>query len=170
MSNYEERAIKFATFFTKYLKDCNDLDDFIHAIKLYNLTHTNKLSYEYGVSRIAIIRSDYVIKFEYQNDEEGFQNGEAGNNITEAEVYEQACIDGFEYLLAKTTLVEINDIQFAIMPRINHINDYDKDYTDFLTCEEHKWLRAHVYDIHYGNVGYKNRKPVIIDYAWSTAL
>ena len=170
MSNYEQRAVKFAAILARYFHDCETLDEYIDAIEFYNAVHTNKLNYDFGVSRIAIIRSDYVIKIAYLTDDEEWQDKHAGTNQTEADVYEQACKDGFEYLLAKTTLMKINGREFAIMPRVRYINDYKRDYEDYLTYAERKWIYNHVYDIHRGNVGYKNHKPVIIDYAWSTAL
>lgn len=164
-STYETRAFKFAIILARLFDGCSSLEDFELALDYYNATHSRKLHWAHGVSRIAIIRSDYVIKFNITPDEE-WEDGRAGNCESEEAVYERACEDGFEYLLAKTTVCTIAEHTFSIMPRINHVDDWNRDWTNYCTDEERAWLENNVNDLHEGNVGYKNKKVCVIDYAW----
>ena len=100
--DYEVRALKFAKVLVALFANCATYYDFVAAVELYNKTHTRKLCYASGVSRFAVMRADYVIKFDMAP-EAGWEDGRAGNNDTELQVYETAVADGMEYLLAKTT-------------------------------------------------------------------
>lgn len=164
-TSYELRALKFARFLVALFDGCRELEDFIYAVRWYNIRHSRKLVYSHGVSRFAIIRADYVIKFNMVP-EGSFSDGRAGDNSTEEDVYAMAVADGMEYLLAKTTVVKIEDRTIAIMPKINHVNDYERYWRDYCTEEEGDWLDEHINDLHEGNVGYKNGKVCVIDYAW----
>lgn len=164
-SNYEVRAMKFAHTLVKLFDGCIDLGHFEDAIEMYNMTHTRQLKYANGVSRIAIIRSDYVIKFDYRPDH-CWEDGRAGNCTSEAEIYARAIRDGYEYLLAKTTVCTINGLTFSIMPKINDVGDWHRDWRNYCTADEKEWLSENLNDLHSGNVGYKNNKVCVIDYAW----
>lgn len=164
-STYEARALKFARILCALFADCVTLGDFVNAIEGYNYTHTRELKYAHGVSRMAIIRADYVIKFDMAP-VGCFKDGRAGNIESELAVYERAVLDGYAYLLAKTTVGEYDGIRFAIMPRVDHVHDEDRWYGDYLTEDEMDWLEENVKDLHDGNLGYRRNKPVIIDYAW----
>lgn len=165
-TSYEIRAEKFARQLSKMFYGCEDLLDFIKEIHKYNRTHSRKLRYNYGVSRIAIIRSDYVIKFDYQPVGR-WADGRAGNCMVEEEVYKKAVRDGMEYLLAKTTVLHLNGLTCAIMPRINHVDDDRRNWRNYCTCDEFRWLMSNLCDLHSGNVGYRNRKVCVIDYAFA---
>ena len=164
--SYEERAIKFANYLAKLFQDCVYRKDFEWVIQHYNDTHSRKLHWAYGVSRIAIIRSDYVIKFNFQPEGE-WEDGTAGDCYSEEKVYQMAVKDGMEYLLAKTTIHKKYGHTFSIMPRINGVEDYNRCWYKTCTEEEKLWIATHIYDLHPGNVGYYKRKVCIIDYAWS---
>lgn len=168
-NDYEVRAAKFASFLARLFDGCATLDDFEDVINEYNSTHSHPLAYAYGVSRIAIIRADYVIKFNLMPDEnwdDGYGNCRAGDNITERAVYERAVADGYAYLLAKTTVLAIGGRDVSIMPRINGVNNERRYWGDYVTDEEYDWLTENICDIHDGNVGYYKGKPVVIDYGW----
>lgn len=165
-TSYEERAIKFANILAKMFKDCHELDDFVKVINIYNFTHVRKLKWDNGVSRIAIIRSDYVIKFDYTRTD-SWKDGRAGNCASELEVYAKAVEDGMAHLLAKTTVLNINGLTVSIMPKINHVNDQNRNWWKHCTREEEKWLDENVNDLHDGNIGYLNNKVCVIDYAWA---
>jgi hypothetical protein len=145
--------------------DCESLDDFIHAVDMYNMHHSRKLNYSHGVSRFAVIRADYVIKFD-MTPAYGFEDGRAGNCDSEKAVYARAVEAGMAHLLAKTTLTWMNGRTVAIMPRIDHVSDEDRYWADYCTYLEYRWLRDNIYDLHSGNVGYRNGKVCVIDYAW----
>lgn len=168
-NDYEARALKFAHLLSRWFMDCLTLDDFVEAIDYYNAHHSIPLRYAHGVSRIAIMRADYVIKFDYAPEAE-WDNGDgtnrAGDNISEEIIYERAMHDGYAYLLAKTTVVTINGRHISIMPQIRDVNNENKYWGDYVTEEEYDWLVENVNDIHEGNVGYSHGKPVVIDYGW----
>lgn len=168
-NDYERRAIKFAHVLARLFADCLTLDDFVDAIKHYNAHHSVPLRYNYGVSRIAILRADYVIKFDYAPDsvwDVGDGTNLAGNNSTEEEIYERAVRDGYAYLLAKTTVVLLDGRYVSIMPRVNNVNDENRYWVYRVKEDEYNWLMENVNDIHEGNVGYYRGKPVVIDYGW----
>lgn len=167
-STYEARAIKFARLLAILFAGCSELSDFEYAVDWYNAHHTRKLTTAHGVSRFAIIRADYVIKFDMVPTG-SFRDGRAGNCSSEEQVYERAVADGFEYLLAKTTVMTLEDHTVAIMPRVDHVNDEDRWWGDFCTREEYRWLEENVNDLHEGNVGYRNGKVCVVDYAWDNA-
>ena len=168
-TNYEIRAEKFARQLSKMFEGCVYRIDFLRKISEYNRTHVRKLRYDYGVSRIAIIRSDYVIKFDYQAVDR-WADGRAGNCMKEEEVYKKAVRDGMEYLLAKTKVLHLNGLTCSIMPKINHVNDDRRNWRDYCTCDEFRWLVSNLCDLHWGNVGYRNRKVCVIDYAFVMQL
>lgn len=168
-NDYEARALKFAHLLARLFEYCDTFSDFINMIKQYNSHHSIPLRYEHGVSRIAILRADYVIKFDYAPDAQ-WDNGDgtnrAGDNTSEEIVYERAVRDGYAYLLAKTTVVTINGRHISIMPQIRDVNNENKYWGDYVNDEEYDWLVENINDIHEGNVGYSHGKPVVIDYGW----
>ena len=158
-TDYEVRAMKFANKLAELFEDCHYLRDYVRVISHYNKTHVIKLKFDSGISRIAIIRSDYVVKFDY-GDEFDF-----GNCASEGRIYAQAVEDGMEHLFAKTTVFSLHGHSGCIMPRVKGINNRSKYWGNYCTDEEYWWLRDHVCDLHRGNVGYRNGKVCIIDYA-----
>ena len=91
-STYEARAIKFARLLAVLFAGCTDLSDFEYAVEWYNASHTRKLTTSHGVSRFAVIRSDYVIKFD-MTPYGDFEDGRAGNCKSEEAVYARAVAD-----------------------------------------------------------------------------
>ena len=164
-TTYEERGLKFAETLAKMFQSCVYLSDFVAVIDNYNASHSRKLVFKNGVSRIAIIRADYVIKFDYRPTGY-FSDGKAGDCETELEAYEHAIEDGIEYLLAKPTVREMFGHTFSVMPRINHVGDKEREWWKGLSPEEEVWLENNINDLHDNNVGYKNGKVCVIDYAW----
>jgi len=168
-TNYEVRAEKFAHYLASLFQDCCDLSDFEYTIEEYNATHSRKLKYAHGVSRIAIIRADYVIKFNMYP-EEGFEDGRAGDNFSENQVYQKAVEAGMAHLLAKSTTIEIDGRVISIMPRVNGINNWERQWYNYCTEEEADWLENNIYDLHEGNLGYRHGKVCVVDYAWDAEM
>lgn len=164
-TNYEARALKFARYLVNLFAGCVTVNDFEEAMAYYASTHSRPVSWAHGVSRFVIMRADYVIKFDMKPTGV-WSDGHAGNNESELEVYEAAVEDGFEYLLAKPTAVEIGDRKLTIMPRINGVDDWTRCWWDYCDPQEERWLNEHIGDLHDGNVGYRKGKVCVIDYAW----
>ena len=170
---YEVRAMKFAAILVRLFFGCATLADFEEAIAEYNSTHSRPLNYAHGVSRIAIMRADYVIKFDLAVSDEwddGYGGCRAGDNSTEEEVYARAVDAGYDYLLAKTTIAVIGGRAVSIMPRINGVGDEWRYWGDYVTDEEYDWLTENICDLHEYNVGYRKGKPVVIDYGWDAEM
>lgn len=163
-NNYEIRAQKFIMSIFPYVCDWSKVVMIRRGISLYNAEHpTRVISISSGISRVAIITSDYVIKIDYNS------NTQFGNCESELENYQKACDAGFEKYFAKITRFCYRGIYFYIMPRIYNINEDDDDV--YYRCDDNDfidWLYDNLYDLHSGNYGWKNGHPVIFDYAANT--
>lgn len=160
-TDYRIRAEKFAHVLVKLFENCETLDDFYDAVEEYNHTHRNcNMRIDNGISRVAIMRSDYVIKFHRRADFDSW----AGDSYSERRVYEKAVAAGYGHLLAETTLVNIDGVDVAIMPLIKGVGT--TNMYDCTTCKEYDWLRKNVGDLHKSNYGRRNGKVCVIDYAW----
>ena len=166
-SDYRVRAYKFIMNILPYIKDClyneREVED---RIWQFNASCNRNLKFAAGSARIALITSDYVIKWDYD-----LKNVEdIGGCDEETRAYKEAVNAGFGYLCAECTQVVVNNIHFNIMPRINNIGrkaHHGKEIDEFLTAEEYEWIREFNKDIHSYNWGIKNNKAVMIDYGFT---
>lgn len=157
---YEERAIKFiTTILAPIYATAQSTNRYSKVIRDYNKKHKRPLNYEVGFTRVTVIRSDYVVKITYN------YSKEIGDNQAEADNYEIAKDAGYEYLFAKPTLFEYMGMLFEIMPKVNHIGDCNRCFSDYLTADELQFVRDNFDDLHEYNVGYYRNKPVFIDYS-----
>ena len=75
---------------------------------------------------------------------------------------------GFQHLFAEVTPFVYKGHMFCIMPRINGIERYEGRYAEeFMDCEDAAFIREYMNDTHSGNYGWKNKYPIIIDYAFT---
>lgn len=161
-NDYIVRAMKFIAAIAPYIENCRDKWDYHRAVTMFNSDYNRNVKVASGATRIALITSDYVIKFNY-----GDKVCYFGGCRDEVRLYKQAERDGYEYLLAKITAKIYNHKTYYIMPLVRGIGKYeDTDVWTFLKYDECDWLHAHgVFDLHEYNYGFKNGYPVIIDYA-----
>ena len=164
-SDYRARAFKFLVSIFPYIENVMDNAwEVEQAVWRYNHVHSRKVDCMSGSARIALITSDYVIKWDY--DEENVH--EIGGCNSEYENYCEAVAAGYGHLFAATTQIEYHGITFNIMPRIRNIgakhHKYDIDY--YMTPEEYDWVSHFINDLHSYNWGIMNNKAVIIDYAY----
>ena len=162
-SSYEVRAQVFINQIYPFIKYCDDPDDYRMAIRKYNNQYHRKVIVRHGMTRVVLITSDYVVKVDY-----GTRSCIWGSCADECEMYKQAEHDGYEYLFAKITPVQVENHIYYIMPRIRGVGcsrsgGYDVD--EWLTEDENDWLNEHCFDLHYENYGWHNMRPIIIDYA-----
>lgn len=159
-TDYTVRAQKFLDeifpVIEKYLDDPYNLADTLFD---YCAKKRERVQVRNGVSRWAVIRSDYVIKYDYNED------CWAGNCPNEVRKYAQAEKDGYAYLFAKITPVVSHNITFYIMPRVKNIGHH-RDLVNALTNDEWDYIWNVTNDLHYYNYGWKDDKPVIVDYAF----
>lgn len=160
-SSYIDRAIKFLDAILPYIEnDMMSLDSVNDGIYEYNMNYHRHVRVCNGASRIVLITSDYVIKWDYSK--RGVRNW--GGNVQEAEIYKIATEAGYGYLFAELTTIERNGIMFNIMPRFSTERHMRPIYRK-LNDKEWRWLNSHVYDIHEGNYTLVKGKPIIFDYA-----
>lgn len=166
-SDYRLRAQKFIRVIYNLIQnDIYNPSTISDLIWEYNYAHNRKIQVSYGCSRVALITSDYVVKWVY--DEENAND--VGNCEDEYYFFQYAKECGFAYLFAEMTLFEYQGITFGIMPRIKNIGFVSHHYADidsYLSPNELKWVENNVSDLHHGNWGIKNDKAVIVDYGWN---
>lgn len=157
-NTYEVRAQKFIQQIAPYFDYAVDHDDREYAVDCFNFDYRRKVIYAHGMTRYALITSDYVVKVDYASTR-------WGNSEDEMEIYEEAKQDGFDYLFAKISRYDYNGTSYYIMPRIHGIGKKWYDADEYLTEEELDWVRDHICDLHNENYGWKNGRVVIFDYA-----
>lgn len=163
-SDYRIRAKKFLKSIFPYIDGymfC--VGDVEERVNEYNRDKSRHVQVCSGSARIALITSDYVIKWDYDED----CVNDIGGCEDERRAYEAAMKDGYEYLLAEITLVDFHGYQFGIMPRIKKIGPmyHEGDIQEYLTPNEFDWLFEFDKDIHHWNWGIRCGKPCVIDYA-----
>lgn len=161
-NTYEVRAQNFIKQIFPYLISCRKYRDYEFAVWAFNMKFNRKVIFQHGLTRIAFITSDYVIKMNFhESAAELF-----GDCESEIALYNEAEQDGFEYLFAKISRYEYRNTTFYIMPRISEINKTYNEAWDYMTDEECDWCCNHCLgDLHCSNYGWKNGHIVIIDYA-----
>lgn len=161
-NTYEVRAEKFIHQIFNYIWECDNVDDYVWAVNYFNFKHHRNVKVAHGLTRVALITSDYVVKIDCGCAHDLNRFGGCANEFN---IYAQAEADGFAYLFAKPTEVVYNGLTFCIMPRIKGVGRefYDADY--YMNAEECEWVSERVFDLHNGNYGWKDGHPVLIDYA-----
>ena len=100
MRSYIERAKDFVKEVYPYLERADfERWETMQLIREYNSRYTRNVKCASGIARVALITSDYVVKFEY--DEEEVDN--VGGGEAEVELYAIAKAEGFAYLFAEVT-------------------------------------------------------------------
>lgn len=163
--SYIERA---QNFMIRYIKWCEENDysyNEISTIRHYCGLRSNSrmvVKYVAGCCRASFITSDYCIKIEFKGGQADVHGGN-DNEIWAWEKYVDG--SGFEYLFAKPTEFCYNWCYCEIMPRIKGIGTGGYDVYYYLNEEEREFVYSYFEDMHMYNYGFKNRRPVIIDYA-----
>lgn len=168
-SDYRIRAKKFLKSIFPYIDGymfC--VGDVEERVNEYNRDKSRHVQVCSGSARIALITSDYVIKWDYDED----CVKDLGGCDDERCAYEAAMKDGYEYLLAEITVVDFHGYRFGIMPRIRNVGPqhHGGDIRDYLTYDEYVWLHEFDKDIHHYNWGIRHGKPCVIDYALTQAV
>lgn len=163
MRNYEERAKDFIAEVYPYIHNiiC-DREAVFDAIDEFNNSHNRKVIVKHGIARIALITSDYVVKFDYDSWEvDGVGGGES-----EVKFYKLAEQEGYAYLFAKVTRYRHEGVTFYIMPRVRGIRSGHGYAQNYMTNNERYWCESHrLSDLHSYNYGFRNGKVCIVDYA-----
>jgi len=163
MANYIVRAQKFVQDIFPFISgEFESIAKTRLSVALFNQQNHRHVKLAHGLTRIALMTSDYVVKFDYDEDKVScFGGGEA-----EVELYEQAKADGFGYLFAEITRYEYMGRCFYIMPRIKGIGKYEySDAWEFMSGAETDWCYDHgLFDLHEKNYGWRDGHVCLIDY------
>lgn len=162
MRNYVERAKDFVEQIYPYICTCTNPWDVRQRVLIFNANFTRAVKVGSGLSRIALITSDYVVKFDYDPEEVE----SIGGCDNEYELYYEAKAEGFDYLFAKITPYEYQGREFYIMPRIRGIGSGRYYAEHYMNDEEKDFCRRYrITDLHTENYGFRNGKVCLIDYA-----
>lgn len=170
MRSYIERAKDFVKEIYPYLDgEWGDPYDVSCNVDVFNADRNRKVIMRHGIARIALITSDYVVKYDYDE----YEVANVGGGESEIILYEEAERDGFAYLFAKVTRYEYNNRIFYIMPLIRGIGgkSYGRYAEDFMTKEEKLWCEMKgLDDLHCNNYGFRNGRICIFDYACNNEI
>lgn len=164
MRSYIERAKDFVKEVYPYLEDANfDRWDTKVMMRIFNAKFSRRVKVANGIARVALITSDYVVKFDYDE----YEVATVGGGEAEVEFYSIAKAEGYAYLFAEVTRFAYGKKVFYIMPRIRGISEENYYHADhFMTDDEREWCdRHHLSDLHCNNYGFRNGKVCIVDYA-----
>ena len=166
-SDYKVRARHFLEEIWPYIENCgNEPYQYRQAMRKYNFRKSRHVLVGSGCVRVALVTSDYVIKFDYCPEEARCVGGCAD----EYNFYQFAQEKGYGYLFAETTPFEFHGRTFYIMPRIEGIGRYENYVQDYLNDDDRDFVEEYLYDMHEENYGWKNGYPVIVDYACNVFL
>lgn len=163
-SDYRVRASRFIKSILPYIENAMfDVSEIEERVAEYNRDHSRKVEVALGSARIALITSDYVVKWDYDMD----CVKDIGGCEDEYCAFIKAKAEGYSHLLAEITPIVIDDVMFSIMPRIRNIgpDHHGGEIQDYLTALEWEWLRHFDKDIHHYNWGIRHGKACVIDYA-----
>ena len=162
MRDYIERAKDFVEQVYPYIAECMSPWKMGGFIRKFNDDFDRKVIVRSGLSRIALITSDYVVKFDYDPEEVE----SIGGCDNEMAVYDMAQREGFAYLFAQITPFNYNKRWFYIMPRIRGIGSGNRYAEDYMTSAEKNFCRTHkLTDLHTENYGFRKGHVCIVDYA-----
>jgi len=167
-SAYYLRAQKFIAQIFPYIDGCGDnceneyeyRDALRNAIKRFLRDHPNrKIDTKYGISRVALVTSDYVVKIDY-NFESDF-----GTSTDEIEAYKFARRSGYGKYFAEIMRYTFGGLDFYIMPRVRGIGRKEGDAWEYVPEDVSDFLNEYFYDLHNHNYGWCDNHVVIFDYA-----
>lgn len=172
-SDYRIRAQKFIKQIFPYIDGCmyDDLDETIKRVQDFANEKRRKISVHNGISRVAIITADYVIKWDRHLAQSKYERNPAGDCEKEYLTWRWLLDEnpGYAYLFAEITRFKFGGEIFYIMPRVRGINeDRDAYAYEYVDGEEEDFLNEWFYDLHSGNFGIDRKGNVtIFDYAWN---
>lgn len=162
MRDYIERAKDFVEQIFPYISECMNPWRLSGCVDSFNIDFDRKVVLKHGLSRIALITSDYVVKFDYDPDE----IDSIGGCANELELYEIAQKEGFAYLLAEITPFMHEGRMFYIMPRIRGIGSGRHYAERYMSNAEKEFCRRHrISDLHTSNYGFRHGHVCLVDYA-----
>ena len=164
MRSYIERAKDFIKDIYPFIEDDPFTVETVEAtVSDYNWAKRRNVLVKSGSVRIALITSDYVVKYDYSPCHAEVYGG----CEQELKMYNFAKEQGFDDLFAEITRFEYEGMNFYIMPRINGIGkNRFSEADDFMSEEERDFCYdAGLCDLHHYNYGFRKGRVCIVDYA-----
>lgn len=155
MRSYTERAKNFIKEFVSTL-DTSSFNDCESQVWKFNVENRRNVRFNYGATRFCFVTSDYVVKVD-RTDEYGKRHRKDFGGCTKEY---SAYLHCKHECLCPITRYVYNHRCYYIMPRATCVGKtklLPEDFT-FLTLNG-------FFDLHRGNVGKLNGRPVLIDYA-----
>lgn len=166
MRNYIERAKDFIKQVYPYICECIHPWETGDRISEFNAEFNRKVVVKSGLARIALITSDYVVKYNYDPEEVRY----IGGCENEMEIYAEAEREGVASLFAKITEFVYNGRHFYIMPRVRGIGSKKWYAEHYMTEDERLFCRKHrITDLHEYNYGFVRGHVCLVDYACHTS-
>lgn len=161
-THYVARAVKFIKLFFSEMDNPKAMREpwlMQDQVVNFNLKHNRNVHCNNGVSRIALISSDYVVKWD--------RNPKSCDSENELNFYRKACDDGMNYLFAQITPFDYNGVTFYIMPRcVTAESRHKMRWWDYVNDDEYDYISDNIEDLHVGNWGFdKEGHMIIFDYA-----
>lgn len=167
-SAYYLRAQKFIAQIFPYIDGCgvNCEDETEYRYALHNAItrflrdHPNrKVDVSYGISRVALVTADYVVKIDYN------PNSDFGTSADEVDAYNFVRSEGYDKYFAEISCYTYGGLDFYIMPRVRGIGRKWGDAWEYVPSDVSDFLNDYFYDLHNHNYGWKDNHVVIFDYA-----
>lgn len=156
-AGYEKRAKKFIQqIYPIIRKHPTNLKKCKEAISQFNEEGHNVILM-HGASRIALIYSDFVVKWDWNKGNVVW----VGGCQEEVKNYIYAKKNGHGRCFAKAIEYKYGDIYFIIMPRATKIGRA----REYKWKKHFTWISDNFWDLHNMNVGELNGYPVLVDYA-----
>lgn len=114
----------------------------------------------HGMTRfVLIVNNFFVVKMDYR------KWGNCGNCYSELRMFKQAEREGYGYAFCPVRRYCVNHHAYYIMPYCVTAEDKDGEPLEELDEDAYGYVYDHVGDLHAGNIGWWDGKPVLIDYA-----
>lgn len=157
---YKDNAREFLKEFVPILEKTMGFGSAVRAYN-YGKIKAHQVSMNCGATRVAILGSDFVVKFDYGD---RFNIREFGGCATEYRFYRSTLAHDKSYLpcLMEMSKIKVYNHYYYIMPKATRVGN--TSYRRF-SAEERRWLNNRVWDLHKGNLGVFNGRAVVIDYA-----
>lgn len=118
------------------------------------------INFRHGMTRFVLIVNDFfVVKVDYR------KWGTCGNCYSELRMFKQAEREGYGYAFCPVRRYCVNHHAYYIMPYCVTAEDEGGEPLAELDEEAYGYVYKCVDDLHDGNIGWWNGKPVLIDYA-----
>ena len=167
-NSYEIRALSFLKQFAKYVDNWESVKRVNYAVNMFNMKRHRKVEFLSGATRLCVVTSDYVIKWDRRGDSKYNDCEIFGGCRDEVTFYYNTVVpSGFGYMFCRPTWCFYNGIEFEIMPRVKMPTNDEAElgWEDILTEAEQDFVNSNLIDVETHNWGWFRGQLVFYDYA-----